>query len=81
MSVIEARQDILDALNVGITPTHTDIANFVEEVNDLLIMVNDYDEWDADKETAVDNGDHGLEFVHEPAITVQKLRKMLGYSS
>lgn len=81
MSVIKARGELLDALYVGITPTHADIANFVEEVNDFLTVINDYDEWDASREVVVDGGDEGLSVDLYPAISVAKLRKVLGYTS
>lgn len=81
MSVISAREKLWAAMDAGISPTIEALIEFREELDDFLIMVNDYDEWDADRETVVDNGDHGLEFVHDPAVTVQKLRKMLGYAS
>lgn len=79
MSVIQAREKLLLAMQAGISPTIPAIENFLEEVNDFLTVINDYDEWDADKATYQTRD--SVEPTHEPAITVAKLRKVLGYGS
>lgn len=79
MSVVESREAVLAAMHRGVSPTVEALTEFMEEVNDFLISINDYDEWDADKATY--QSGEAVEPVHEPAITVAKLRKLAGYSS
>lgn len=64
----------------GLSPTIEALTEFVEEVNDFLISINDCAEWDAAKESVFDVGG-ALDLRKEPAITVNRLRKMAGYSS
>lgn len=81
MSVISARRALLNAMNMGVHPTIPALEDFIEEVNDFLLLVNDYDEWDTAQEGWVyGDGDEPPVRDDQPAITVNKLRKMLGYS-
>lgn len=80
MSLVESREAVLAAMHRGVSPTVEALAEFVEEVNDFLISINDCYEWDAAKESVLDV-DGSLDLRKEPAITVKRLRKMAGYSS
>lgn len=80
MSVISAHEALLSAMYRGIGPTIPEIEEFIEEVNDFMLLVDDYEEWDANKETWRKREDGGAPTLwDEPAITVKKLRRMLGY--
>lgn len=81
MSIIQAREKLLLAMQAGISPTIPAIENFVEEVDIFLTVVNDHDEWDATRERNIDDGCGEIHVEHEPALTVAKLRKALGYGS
>lgn len=78
MSVIAAREELLDAMHRGISPTIPALEDFIEEVNDFLTLVNDYDEWESMRETATQD-ENGTHYSSEPGFSLVKLRKMLGY--
>lgn len=80
MSVVSAREALLEALNRGVTPSIEAGEVLLEEVNDFMLLVNDYDEWDATKDRWQHTADRDTpDLMSEPAITVKKLRRMLGY--
>lgn len=80
MSLVESREAVLTAMYRGVSPTIEALTEFVEEVNDFLLSINDCDEWDAAKESVLDVGG-ALDLRKEPAITVNRLWRMAGYSS
>jgi len=81
MSVISAREVVWECLDAGITPLASDVQQLREELDEFLTLMNDYDEWDATRERVVDHGCGEPHIEHEPALTVAKLRGMLGYAS
>lgn len=81
MTVIEAREALVNAMAMGISPTIPALEDFLEAVNDFCTSVNDYDEWNADKRVVTYGGDGEADVYHEPAITVAKIRTLLGYST
>lgn len=70
MSLLAARDALMEASRKGISPTIEALDDLMDEIEDFFTFVGDYDEWDALYYKGANSP--------EPGFSLEKLRVQLG---
>lgn len=79
MSVKDSLAALKVATEKGVRPTIEALDDFIDDVEDFLTFVEDYDEWESMDEKITYDADGVPERIIEPGFPVSKLRTALGY--